>query len=111
MDNETILSGEALPVVEEFYSVQGEGLNAGQAAYFVRLAGCDVCCDFCDSRNTWKMNDYQPVDGYFDIDLKLDNIRKYIIISQFNMRIIFFIRNKYCIYVIEYICIIPFFVF
>jgi len=55
-------TGCKLPVVEEFYSVQGEGLNAGQAAYFVRLAGCDVCCDFCDSRNTWKISDYEPVD-------------------------------------------------
>lgn len=54
--------GYMLPVVEEFYSVQGEGLNAGHAAYFIRLAGCDVCCPFCDSRNTWKVGDYQPVD-------------------------------------------------
>lgn len=60
--DKNIENGYSLPVVEEFYSVQGEGLNAGQAAYFVRLAGCDVCCPFCDSRNTWKMSDYQPVD-------------------------------------------------
>lgn len=42
-----------LPVAEEFYSVQGEGRNAGSAAYFVRLAGCDVRCPFCDSKATW----------------------------------------------------------
>ncbi len=43
----------SLPVAEEFYSVQGEGSNAGRAAYFVRLAGCDVRCPFCDSKATW----------------------------------------------------------
>lgn len=58
--DKNIEQGYSLPVVEEFYSVQGEGLNAGQAAYFIRLAGCDVCCPFCDSRNTWKMQDYEP---------------------------------------------------
>lgn len=42
-----------LPVVEEFYSVQGEGLNSGMAAYFIRLGGCDVKCPFCDSKNSW----------------------------------------------------------
>jgi len=36
--------GLTLPVVEEFYSVQGEGWNTGRAAYFVRIGGCDLCC-------------------------------------------------------------------
>ena len=43
----------SLPVTEEFYSVQGEGCNTGRAAYFIRLAGCDVRCPFCDSKATW----------------------------------------------------------
>ena len=42
-----------LSVVEDFYSIQGEGCHAGKPAYFIRLGGCDVCCDFCDSRSTW----------------------------------------------------------
>ncbi len=46
-------TGLRLPVAEDFYSVQGEGANAGKAAYFIRLAGCDVHCPFCDSKNTW----------------------------------------------------------
>ena len=50
------LSGNFLPVTEEFYSVQGEGVNAGTAAYFVRLAGCDVNCPWCDSKETWDIN-------------------------------------------------------
>lgn len=44
---------ERLPVVEMFYSLQGEGCHCGKAAFFVRLGGCDVHCEFCDSKSTW----------------------------------------------------------
>ena len=44
--------GKALPVAEDFYSVQGEGLNAGVPAYFIRLAGCDVRCPWCDTKES-----------------------------------------------------------
>lgn len=54
--------GKMLPVTEEFYSVQGEGLNAGSAAYFIRLAGCDVRCPFCDSKATWNADGASLVD-------------------------------------------------
>ena len=56
------LQGKFLPVSEEFYSVQGEGVNAGTAAYFVRLAGCDVHCPWCDSKETWNVNDAKNTD-------------------------------------------------
>ncbi|NSW44740.1 MAG: 7-carboxy-7-deazaguanine synthase QueE [Bacteroidales bacterium] len=49
----------ALPVVEEFYSLQGEGYYAGTAAYFVRLAGCDVGCHWCDSKPSWETFPHQ----------------------------------------------------
>jgi 7-carboxy-7-deazaguanine synthase len=45
--------GEMLPLVEEFFSVQGEGWHTGKAAYFIRLGGCDVGCSWCDSRFSW----------------------------------------------------------
>jgi 7-carboxy-7-deazaguanine synthase len=45
--------GIYLPLVEEFYSIQGEGYNTGKAAYFIRLGGCDVGCSWCDSRYSW----------------------------------------------------------
>jgi 7-carboxy-7-deazaguanine synthase len=42
-----------LPLVEEFYTLQGEGYHAGRAAYFIRLGGCDIGCNWCDSRFAW----------------------------------------------------------
>lgn len=45
--------GRCVRVCEEFYSLQGEGRHAGMAAYFVRLAGCDVGCQWCDSKESW----------------------------------------------------------
>lgn len=46
-------NGLRLPLVESFYSIQGEGYNTGRAAWFIRLGGCDVYCPWCDSKNTW----------------------------------------------------------
>jgi len=42
-----------LPLVEEFYSIQGEGYHTGKPAYFIRLGGCDTGCNWCDSPFTW----------------------------------------------------------
>lgn len=41
------------PVMEHFYTIQGEGLHSGVAAYFIRLAGCDVGCPWCDVKESW----------------------------------------------------------
>ena len=45
--------GKRLPVMEEFYSIQGEGFNTGQAAYFIRIGGCEVGCNWCDIKESW----------------------------------------------------------
>lgn len=45
--------GMNLPLVEEFHTIQGEGYHAGEAAWFIRLGGCDVGCSWCDSRFSW----------------------------------------------------------
>jgi 7-carboxy-7-deazaguanine synthase len=45
--------GSILPVMEAFYTIQGEGFFAGHAAYFIRLAGCDVGCHWCDVKESW----------------------------------------------------------
>lgn len=46
---------ETLPVVETFHSVQGEGFWTGASAFFIRLAGCDVGCPWCDTKHSWPM--------------------------------------------------------
>jgi organic radical activating enzyme len=43
----------ALPVVETFHSLQGEGLHAGRSAFFIRLGGCSVGCSWCDTKHSW----------------------------------------------------------
>lgn len=46
-------NGTMLPLMEEFYTIQGEGFNTGKAAYFIRLGGCDVGCPWCDVKESW----------------------------------------------------------
>lgn len=53
--------GLKLPLVEDFYTIQGEGRHAGEAAYFIRVAGCDVGCAWCDARYTWDLKKYRVV--------------------------------------------------
>src|SRR5437762_1216071 len=44
---------KSLPVMESFYTLQGEGFHQGKAAYFIRLGGCDVGCVWCDVKESW----------------------------------------------------------
>lgn len=53
--------GKLLPVMEEFYTLQGEGFNTGQAAYFIRMGGCDVGCSWCDVKESWNAQLYPPI--------------------------------------------------
>jgi 7-carboxy-7-deazaguanine synthase len=46
-------SATVLPVMESFYTIQGEGYHQGRAAYFIRLGGCDVGCVWCDVKDSW----------------------------------------------------------
>ena len=62
-----------LPVMEAFYTIQGEGFHQGKAAYFIRLAGCDVGCVWCDVKESWDRNLY-PEHSVEDI---LSNAKKH----------------------------------
>jgi organic radical activating enzyme len=53
MNNSTEVIIQTLPVMEHFYTIQGEGFHQGRAAYFVRLGGCDVGCVWCDVKESW----------------------------------------------------------
>ena len=54
-DEQTVLfdQGKLLPLMEDFYTIQGEGFNTGKAAYFIRLGGCDMGCWWCDVKESW----------------------------------------------------------
>ena len=70
---------ESLPVMESFYSIQGEGYHSGKPAYFIRLAGCDVKCKWCDVKDSWSISP----DQYLDVNKivnKIDQVSAEIIV-------------------------------
>ena len=52
--------GKMLPLMEEFYTIQGEGAHTGTAAYFIRVGGCDVGCHWCDVKESWNADLHPP---------------------------------------------------
>ena len=63
MNKETkdlIDQGKMLPLMEEFYTIQGEGYHTGKAAYFIRIGGCDVGCHWCDVKESWNAEIHPP---------------------------------------------------
>jgi 7-carboxy-7-deazaguanine synthase len=65
--------GTLLPLMEEFYTIQGEGFHSGKAAYFIRLGGCDVGCHWCDVKESWDA-ELHPLT---DTDQIVKNAEKY----------------------------------
>jgi len=55
-------TGEYLPLMEAFYTIQGEGHHTGKAAYFIRVGGCDVGCHWCDVKESWNPKLHPPTD-------------------------------------------------
>ena len=55
-------NGIILPLMEEFYSIQGEGYYTGNSAYFLRIGGCDVGCHWCDVKESWDPDIHPPTD-------------------------------------------------
>ena len=53
-------AGEMLPVMEAFYTIQGEGYHKGTAAFFIRVGGCDVGCHWCDVKESWDASLHPP---------------------------------------------------
>jgi len=68
-----INKGEMLPLMEEFYTIQGEGFHTGKAAYFIRIGGCDVGCHWCDVKESWNANLHPPT----NTDTIVENAKKY----------------------------------
>tara|TARA_B100000214_G_scaffold119365_1_gene84383 strand:- start:2247 stop:2852 length:606 start_codon:yes stop_codon:yes gene_type:complete len=67
------MSKYKIPVMESFYSIQGEGAHSGRPSYFIRLAGCDVNCNWCDVKDSWEINENQ----YKSVSQIINEINKY----------------------------------
>ena len=65
--------GDMLPLMEEFYTIQGEGFHTGTAAYFIRIGGCDVGCHWCDVKESWNAALHPPT----ETDVIVSNAKKY----------------------------------
>ena len=65
--------GQMLPLMEEFYTNQGEGFHTGTAAYFIRIGGCDVGCHWCDVKESWNAELHPPT----SIEHIVTNAKKY----------------------------------
>jgi 7-carboxy-7-deazaguanine synthase len=70
---ELLAKGEMLPLMEEFYTIQGEGFHTGKAAYFIRIGGCDVGCHWCDVKESWNAKLHPPTSA----DSIVANVIKY----------------------------------
>lgn len=72
--------GKILPVMEHFYTLQGEGAHAGKAAYFIRLGGCDVGCHWCDVKDSWDAEAH-PLINVDELAQSATNLSKIIVIT------------------------------
>ena len=70
---EQVDAGIKLPLMEAFYTLQGEGYHKGSAAYFIRIGGCDVGCHWCDVKESWDAEKHPPT----SIDTIVTEAKKY----------------------------------
>ncbi len=70
---ELVDQGVMLPLMEEFYTIQGEGYHKGTAAYFIRIGGCDVGCHWCDVKESWNAALHPPT----SVEAIVENAAKY----------------------------------
>jgi 7-carboxy-7-deazaguanine synthase len=75
------MEGEKLPLVEEFFTIQGEGFHTGEAAWFIRLGGCDVGCNWCDSRFSWNPDLHPLVETESIIEHAVESGTKSVVVT------------------------------
>jgi len=73
-------NGDKLPLMESFYTIQGEGFFSGSPAFFIRLGGCDVGCHWCDTKDSWDIEKFPLV--------TIDEIIDQVIESKANIAVI-----------------------
>lgn len=57
--DEMFENGKKLPLIDEFYTIQGEGFHMGKPAYFIRIGGCDIGCNWCDTKISWRADKHK----------------------------------------------------
>jgi 7-carboxy-7-deazaguanine synthase len=72
-DLQIFKGGKMLPIVEDFYTIQGEGFHMGKAAYFVRVGGCDIGCSWCDTKLSWN----PAIHELNEVDKIIERIRQH----------------------------------
>jgi len=86
--------GKKLPIMEDFFTIQGEGFFAGTPAYFIRIGGCDVGCHWCDVKESWDFNAHRLV----SIDNIINNLK------QFNVNTVVITGGEPLIYNLDLLC-------
>lgn len=86
--------GKLLPVMEEFYSLQGEGYHTGKPAYFLRVGGCDVGCFFCDVKESWDASKHPLVKSDEVIERIMQNPARAVVVTG----------GEPLLYNLDYIC-------
>ena len=78
LDNK-LSTGEMLPLMESFHSLQGEGYHSGLSTYFIRLGGCDIGCHWCDVKESWDFQKYPLTSVKNIVDNVVDNVENVVI--------------------------------
>ena len=86
--------GKILPLVEDFYTIQGEGFHTGKPAYFIRIGGCDVCCNWCDVKISWNPQFHPAVETDKIIKKALQTPAKAVVVTG----------GEPFIYQLDYLC-------
>lgn len=69
------------PLMEHFYTIQGEGEHSGKAAYFLRIGGCDVGCVWCDVKESWEKQKHPETSVADMLSLVLDSKANFVVIT------------------------------
>lgn len=93
MENLELIATQTLPVMESFYTLQGEGYHTGKAAYFIRLGGCDVGCVWCDVKDSWDADKHPK----YSIDEIIEEAKKETDLSSRTSDIAHHTSNVICV--------------
>jgi len=83
---------DQLPIMEAFNTIQGEGYHQGKAAYFIRIAGCDVGCVWCDVKESWPAEQH-PIKKNDEIVEPLSDIKTNIVVITGGEPLMYDLKN------------------